>query len=59
MFSEGGIEADAAHVSARASSASSLAFSLLLAEAAAFVLAAASDKIPAFLFTAVRALLTF
>jgi hypothetical protein len=59
MFSEGGIEADAAHVSARASSASSLAFSLLLAEVAAFALAAASDKIPAFLFTAVRALLTF
>jgi hypothetical protein len=33
--------------------------SLLLAEAAAFALAAASGKIPAFLFTAVRALLTF
>ena len=32
---------------------------LLLAEAAAFVLASASGKIPAFLFTAVRALLTF
>jgi hypothetical protein len=32
---------------------------LLLAEAAAFALAAASGKIPAFLFTAVRALLTF
>jgi hypothetical protein len=32
---------------------------LLLAEAAAFALASASCKIPAFLFTAVRALLTF
>jgi len=32
---------------------------LLLAEAAAFGLAAASGKIPSFLFTAVRALLTF
>ncbi|MCM3876551.1 MAG: hypothetical protein NEA02_09035 [Thermoanaerobaculia bacterium] len=32
---------------------------LLLAEAAAFALAAGSGKIPAFLFTAVRALLTF
>ena len=38
---------------------SRLALSLLLAEAAAFALAAASGKIPAFLFTAVRALLTF
>ena len=90
MFIEGGNEAEAAHVSARASSASGrsffpgassfsatrfsesfpdsrpasvsasrLALSLLLAEAAAFALAAASGKIPAFLFTAVRALLTF
>jgi hypothetical protein len=39
--------------------ASRVALSLLLAEAAAFALAAASGKIPAFLFTAVRALLTF
>ncbi len=90
MFSEGGIKAEAARVSARASSlpggssfpvasafsasdfsvsvpasppasihASRIALSLLLAEAAAFALAAASGKIPAFLFTAVRALLTF
>lgn len=81
MFSEGGIKAEAARVSARASSVpgrssflaassfsaslpasirpSRVAISLLLAEAAAFALAAASGKIPAFLFTAVRALLTF
>ena len=39
--------------------ASRIALPLLLAEAAAFALAAASGKIPAFLFTAVRALLTF
>jgi dienelactone hydrolase len=39
--------------------ASSVTIALLLAEAAAFALAAASDKIPAFLFTAIRALLTF
>jgi hypothetical protein len=32
---------------------------LLLAEAAAFALVSASGKIPAFLFTAVRVLLTF
>jgi hypothetical protein len=32
---------------------------LLLAETAAFVLVAASGKIPVFLFTAIRALLTF
>ena len=32
---------------------------LLVAEAAAFALASGSGKIPAFLFTAVRALLTF
>jgi hypothetical protein len=32
---------------------------LLLAETAAFALAAASGKIPAFLMTTVRALLTF
>jgi hypothetical protein len=32
---------------------------LLAAEAAAFALASGSGKIPAFLFTAVRALLTF
>jgi hypothetical protein len=36
-----------------------LALSLLLAEAAAFALASASGKIPVFLFTAVRVLLTF
>jgi hypothetical protein len=90
MFSEGGVEANAARVSARVSSAagrsssplassfsasdfsasvpasfpgsihaSRVVLSLLLAEAAAFALAAASGKIPAFLFTAVRALLTF
>lgn len=90
MFSEGGIEAEAARVSARAASVpgrasfraafsfsaslfsasvpeslpasirtSRVAVSLLLAEAAAFTLAAASGKIPAFLFTAIRALLTF
>ena len=83
MFSEGGIKAEAARVSARASSvpgsasflvsspaavpeslpasigASRIAVSLLLAEAAAFGLAAGSGKIPAFLFTAIRALLTF
>ncbi len=90
MFSDGGIEADTARVSVRASSASGyssrpgpssfsathfsalvsdslpasvrasrLTLSLLLAEAAAFALAAASGKIPAFLFTAVRGLLTF
>ena len=39
--------------------ASRVALSLLLAETAAFALAAASGKIPSFLFTAVRALLTF
>jgi hypothetical protein len=39
--------------------ASRVVLPLLLAEAAAFALAAASGKIPAFLFTAVRALLTF
>ena len=38
---------------------SRVAISLLLVETAAFALAAASGKIPAFLFTAVRALLTF
>ena len=85
MFSEGGIEAEAARVSVRESTvprrsstlaasfvsaslpaslpaslrASRVAISLLLAEAAAFALATASGKIPAFLFTAVRALLTF
>jgi hypothetical protein len=85
MFSEGGIKAEAARASTRASSvpgrsaflaassfsaafpasipasvrASRVALSLLLVETAAFALAAASGKIPAFLFTAVRALLTF
>lgn len=39
--------------------ATRVALPLLLAEAAAFALATASGKIPAFLFTAVRALLTF
>jgi len=39
--------------------ASGLLVPLLLAEAAAFALASGSGKIPAFLFTAVRALLTF
>jgi hypothetical protein len=39
--------------------ASSAIVPLLLAEAAAFALASGSGKIPAFLFTAVRALLTF
>jgi hypothetical protein len=79
MFSEGGIKAEAARVSARVGSlplhssfhasfptplvssmrASRAIVPLLLAEAAAFALAAGSGKIPAFLFTAVRALLTF
>jgi len=39
--------------------ASRLLVPLLLAEAAGFALTSASGKIPAFLFTAVRALLTF
>ena len=39
--------------------ASRLVVPLLVAEAAAFALASGSGKIPAFLFTAVRALLTF
>ena len=39
--------------------ASRLIVPLLVAEAAAFALASGSGKIPAFLFTAVRALLTF
>ena len=67
MFSEGGIKAVAARASARVASlpmlslipASRVVVPLLLAEAAAFALAAGSGKIPAFLFTAVRALLTF
>ena len=67
MFSEGGIEGEgetAFSASVGASlpasiSASRAIMPLLLAEAAAFGLAAASGKIPAFLFTAVRALLTF
>ena len=90
MFEEGGIKAEAADVSARASSApgrssfldatslpeprlsasvtalfpasirvSPVTLSLLVAETAAFALAAASGKIPSFLFTAIRALLTF
>jgi len=67
MFSEGGIKAVTARASARVASLPLLSFlpasrvvvPLLLAEAAAFALAAGSGKIPAFLFTAVRALLTF
>ncbi len=82
MFSEGGIKAVRARVSARVVSlpllsslrsvpeslpapivstlrASRAIVPLLLAEAAAFAVASASSKIPAFLFTAVRALLTF
>jgi hypothetical protein len=69
MFREGGIKAVGARVSARVASlpapivstvhASRLVVPLLVAEAAAFALAAGSGKIPAFLFTAVRALLTF
>ncbi|MEO8586976.1 MAG: hypothetical protein ABI584_12510 [Acidobacteriota bacterium] len=71
MFREGGIKAIAARASARVSSlpllasipafipAARIVVPLLLAEAAAFALAAGSSKIPAFLFTAVRALLTF
>jgi len=88
MFSEGGIEGEAARVSVDATlesgrksspdafssssesasasaslpasiGASRVIMPLLLAEAAAFALATASGKIPAFLFTAVRALLTF
>ncbi len=39
--------------------ASRLILPLLVAEAAAFALVSGSGKIPAFLFTAVRALLTF
>ena len=39
--------------------ASRMIVPLLLAEAAAFALVSGSGKIPAFLFTAVRALLTF
>jgi len=58
MFSEGGIGAVTASLPASIR-ASRVVMSLLLAEAAAFALAAASGKIPAFLFTAVRALLTF
>ena len=39
--------------------ASRIVVPLLLAETAAFILVAASGKIPVFLFTAIRALLTF
>jgi hypothetical protein len=39
--------------------ASHVVVPILLSEAAAFALAAGSGKIPAFLFTVVRALLTF
>jgi len=58
MFSERGIEAVTAALPASIR-ASRFVISLFLAEAAAFGLAAASGKIPVFLFTAVRALLTF
>jgi hypothetical protein len=56
MFRGGAIKAVTLVSSMRASRA---IVPLLLAEAAAFALASASGKIPAFLFTAVRALLTF
>ncbi len=69
MFSEGEIKALTALASARASLAvpdadvapyaTRAVLPLLIAEAAAFALVAASGKIPEFLFTAVRALLTF
>ena len=74
MFSAGGFKALTVRASARvvslpwrstfSSSIASLGASrailpLLVAEAAALALAAGSGKIPAFLFTAVRALLTF
>jgi len=65
MFSEGGIKAVRARASALPAPivstlrASRAVVPLLLAEAAAFALASGSGKIPAFLFTAVRVLLTF
>ena len=73
MFSEGGNKAVTARASARVTSlpfplpaplvssvrAYRLVVPLLLAEAAAFALVSGSGKIPQFLFTAVRALLTF
>ncbi len=46
-------------VSVSSNRASRVIVPLLLAEAAAFALASGSGKIPEFLFTAVRALLTF
>jgi hypothetical protein len=73
MFSEGGFKVLTTRASARVASlpwrsftsssasfpASRAILPLLVAEAAALALAAGSGKIPAFLFTAVRALLTF
>jgi len=56
MFSEAGNKVGSLPASISASRA---IVPLLLAGAAAFGLAAASGKIPVFLFTAVRALLTF
>ena len=69
MFSEGGFKALTVRASARVASLPWLSFSsslasraivpLLVAEAAALALVSGSGKIPAILFTAVRALLTF
>jgi hypothetical protein len=64
MFSERGIKAARATFQAASSfpawiSASRIVAPLLLAETAAFAVGAASGKIPMFLFTAIRALLTF
>jgi len=56
MFSEAGNKVGSLPASISATRA---IVPLLLAGAAAFGLAAASGKIPVFLFTAVRALLTF
>jgi hypothetical protein len=66
MFSERGIKAHSVRATSPSASslpawipASRVVVPLLLAETAAFAVGAASDKIPAFLFTAIRALLTF
>ena len=62
MFSERGIIGASSPVASSLPAsvrASHIVVPLLLVETAAFVLCAASDKIPAFLFTAIRALLTF
>jgi hypothetical protein len=66
MFSERGIKARSVRATSGAASsfpawipASRVVVPLLLAETAAFALGAASGKIPVFLFTAIRALLTF